>query len=990
MHRRNRMAAAMLCSLLLGYAQAADIEAFTSHLPSKSGLIIYLGCTDGKQMIDLAQEGHYVIHGLVLEAKSLDAVRLELLTAKCYGSASVDHVPMESLPYSDNLANLVIVEQGDGLARQGLTADEILRVTAPLGRIMIKGAIPSAFTSLASSKSVGGYTVFQKPWPEEMDEWGMVRHSGSRHPVSRDKLVGPPNYLQWIAGPIWPIGFKRKYGLKPMLTAGGKCYFSTALEASNMRRPVADRKFFMVCRDAFNGTILWKRDGQWELLAAYKDLLLVRRDGITVVDGNTGKDIRSIKLESKSSLNFDQGILFSTHAKGVKGIDVRTGMIKWEYSGAVANLGPAGNGKIFCFTEKGCVALDTKTGEEVWTQPEWNGTVCFLAQGKLFSTHPRKRNQTGPIPGYVYSAGDGKRLAVLKNGIPGKFLINGLFWSVRKTGEGGGRNQFEMTVYGKDPLTGEVKETPTYRGKGFGGTTGCGDAMPVATERFILGNKPLNLFDVETGKTWTNTITRGGCGSGHTVGNGLLYSFPKGCHCWEMLRGFTAFSSHFHKKNELVVKDLDPNQRVKGPGFDKLPVAEASTGDWATFRHDHLRSGCTDASVPHKPDLLWTRQVEDQTVSAKAGSRLQEDWSGNPAGHYRLTAAVANQDMVFTAMPQSHRVVALKAATGETAWTFVCGARVEIPPTLSQGLCLFGSQDGWVYCLNAATGQLIWKFRAAPADKRLMAYGQIESSHPVVSGVLVAGNMAYIAAGRASAIDGGIQVYALNPKTGDLIWKTILDGTNGWQDWLECKVNDVLVLEGRRLFIAGYYVLDPKTGKRMKERVLNTGLYGEPNIVDRTWRFSTVHKTRGGGVQRINWMSGQLIVSQGNRGFVFRLHQRGLTKGNGGQLLKAGTSQVAAVEKTEGRSSKTRWSFDLPPHAQVEAMMVTKDKVFAAGPVDSLKRDKGKLWIFSKEDGNVFMEMDLEAPPAAEGLTAVADRVYVALQNGKLICLGRK
>ena len=42
------------------------------------------------------------------------------------------------------------------------------------------------------------------------------------------------------------------------------------------------------------------------------------------------------------------------------------------------------------------------------------------------------------------------------------------------------------------------------------------------------------------------------------------------------------------------------------------------------------------------------------------------------------------------------------------------GGRIDTPPTIADGLCLFGSHDGWVYCLRAADGRLAWRFRAAP------------------------------------------------------------------------------------------------------------------------------------------------------------------------------------------------------------------------------------------------------------------------------------
>ena len=60
---------------------------------------------------------------------------------------------------------------------------------------------------------------------------------------------------------------------------------------------------------------------------------------------------------------------------------------------------------------------------------------------------------------------------------------------------------------------------------------------------------------------------------------------------------------------------------------------------------------------------------------------------------------------------------------------------------------LFGSADGYVYCLRASDGELVWRFRGAPRDERLVAFEQLESLWPVHGTVLVQDGAAYFAAG---------------------------------------------------------------------------------------------------------------------------------------------------------------------------------------------------------------------------------------------------
>ena len=79
---------------------------------------------------------------------------------------------------------------------------------------------------------------------------------------------------------------------------------------------------------------------------------------------------------------------------------------------------------------------------------------------------------------------------------------------------------------------------------------------------------------------------------------------------------------------------------------------------------------------------------------------------------------------------------------------------VDSPPTIypadGQPLCLFGCRDGWVYCLRADDGELVWRFQAAPALRHIVSYGQLESAWPISGAVLVLDDKVYATAGRSS------------------------------------------------------------------------------------------------------------------------------------------------------------------------------------------------------------------------------------------------
>jgi hypothetical protein len=120
----------------------------------------------------------------------------------------------------------------------------------------------------------------------------------------------------------------------------------------------------------------------------------------------------------------------------------------------------------------------------------------------------------------------------------------------------------------------------------------------------------------------------------------------------------------------------------------------------------------------------------------------------------------------------------LNEATGETVWSYTTGGRVDSPPTSYQGYVLFGSADGFVYCLRASDGQLAWRFQAAPTDRRIVCYEQLESLWPVHGSILVRDGIAHFVAGRSIFVDDGMRYCRLDALTGKLLSESVLNNKN--------------------------------------------------------------------------------------------------------------------------------------------------------------------------------------------------------------------
>jgi outer membrane protein assembly factor BamB len=123
----------------------------------------------------------------------------------------------------------------------------------------------------------------------------------------------------------------------------------------------------------------------------------------------------------------------------------------------------------------------------------------------------------------------------------------------------------------------------------------------------------------------------------------------------------------------------------------------------------------------------------------------------------------------------AHELHALDAGSGEPVWRFQAGGRIDSPPTIHGGLALFGCHDGWVYGVAAADGRLAWRFRAAPQERRIVAFDQVESAWPVPGSVLVGNGVLHCVAGRSMFLDGGLRLRRLDPRTGRKLSETVLD-----------------------------------------------------------------------------------------------------------------------------------------------------------------------------------------------------------------------
>jgi hypothetical protein len=225
----KRFLTCLLLSSSLLADEAADV---LSQSGVKGGIVVHVGCGDGKVTQALRASERYQVQGLTQDAAALPGIRETIHQAGKYGPVAVDSWDGQHLPYIENYVNLLVVEDAAAVAKA-----EIDRVLTPLGVAMLR-------------KAGGGWDKIVKPWPKGMDEWTHYAYDSKGNPTSKDVLTGPPSRMQWVGNPRWSRHHDRMSSVSAEVSAGGRLYY--IMDEGSRISILMPAKFALIARDAFN------------------------------------------------------------------------------------------------------------------------------------------------------------------------------------------------------------------------------------------------------------------------------------------------------------------------------------------------------------------------------------------------------------------------------------------------------------------------------------------------------------------------------------------------------------------------------------------------------------------------------------------------------------------------------------------------------------------------------------------------------------------
>ncbi|HKU27524.1 MAG TPA: PQQ-binding-like beta-propeller repeat protein [Candidatus Sulfotelmatobacter sp.] len=216
--------------------------------------------------------------------------------------------------------------------------------------------------------------------------------------------------------------------------------------------------------------------------------------------------------------------------------------------------------------------------------------------------------------------------------------------------------------------------------------------------------------------------------------------------------------------------------------------------------------------------LKWKFRTEGERRFAGKhlhGTQPAAEVMPDPFDCYLSSPVIANGAVYFGS--GDGNVYAVDAASGTLKWKFKTGDVVHASPAIADGTVFIGSWDSYFYAIDAETGKQKWKFKTGE-DHEIYNQVGIQSSAAVLDGIVYFGC-------RDS------HLYALDAATGEKRWAFSANGS-----WI---VGSPAVRQGKVYFptsdSSSLFEVDAGTGKVLRSLTFNHWyLYSSPALAGNT------------------------------------------------------------------------------------------------------------------------------------------------------------
>src|ERR1043166_6841675 len=271
-----------------------------------------------------------------------------------------------------------------------------------------------------------------------------------------------------------------------------------------------------------------------------------------------------------------------------------------------------------------------------------------------------------------------------------------------------------------------------------------------------------------------------------------------------------------------------------------------------------------------------------------------------------LSSPVVVSGVVYFGSGDGH-LYALDAASGELKWKFKKGDGIHASPAFATRVLYVGSWDSFFYAVDAATGKEKWRFHGGE-DPLIHNQVGFQSSAAVVDGVVYVGC-------RDS------NLYALDAVSGQEKWRF-----NNEMSWV---ISSPAVTQVKVFFATSdsslYHVVDAATGKSVLKQQDKAYMFSSPTII--------------GDVVLLGVLNGTLEARDVKSGEVLWDFQTETSKQNKGWVL------TADRKFNEPMTFRSSWR---------EAPVIGADRQFNIGAIFSTPLVVNGVVYFGSTDGNLY------------------------------------
>ncbi|MCB9768839.1 MAG: PQQ-binding-like beta-propeller repeat protein [Candidatus Omnitrophica bacterium] len=406
---------------------------------------------------------------------------------------------------------------------------------------------------------------------------------------------------------------------------------------------------------------------------------------------------------------------------------------------------------------------------------------------------------------------------------------------------------------------------------------------------------------------------------------------------------------------------------------------QSQSADWPQFKADAGRTGYTPEPLAEDLNLRWVYHPAHAPMPAwQAEMRMPFDHA------HQVTVA---EGLAFFGSSADGKVYALDADTGKEKWTFFTEGPVRFAPAYWKGKVFAPSDDGFLYCLNASNGSLIWKKRGGPNSDLILGNDRMISHWPVRGAPAIVDDILYYAAGIWPS--EGIFIYAIDPETGETLW--VNEDSGGMEmDQPHGGARAKSGVSAQGYLIANKDFLFLPTGRAVPAAF---------NRNDGSFRYFHLQSNRRLGGSNALATDDYLLISDavfeasggenlGSLGqTVMAASPKDLVYSQGRQLAANHLVGLATLEMTADRKGEetTKWVLKTKPfwtmsvpHSGATSLIIAGDEVVSG--------THGRVSITDIEANSVVWSENVAGVPL--GLAAAGGRLFVSTDDGAIYCFG--